>query len=53
MIRNIGIQELLLVALILLILFGANKLPQIIQSIIKSIKEFRIGLKESKNIKPK
>jgi sec-independent protein translocase protein TatA len=42
--RNFGIMELLLVLLIVLLVFGATKLPQIGESLGKAIRNFRKGL---------
>jgi sec-independent protein translocase protein TatA len=42
--RNFGIWELLLVLLIVLLVFGAAKLPQIGESLGKAIRNFRKGL---------
>ena len=43
-----GTGELLLILLIILLLFGAKKLPEIARSIGKALKEFK---KAGKNIK--
>jgi sec-independent protein translocase protein TatA len=43
---RIGFQELLVILLILLLLFGANKLPQLGRSIGEALKNFKKGLKE-------
>lgn len=43
---GIGIQELLLILLILLLIFGAAKLPEIGRAIAKTINEFKKALKE-------
>jgi len=43
---RIGFQELLIILLILLLLFGANKLPQLGRSIGEALKNFKKGLKE-------
>lgn len=39
--RDIGWEEILLILVILLLVFGAAKLPQIGSSLGKSIREFR------------
>jgi sec-independent protein translocase protein TatA len=44
MFRNFGIWELLLVLLIILLVFGAARLPQIGESLGKAIRNFRKGL---------
>jgi sec-independent protein translocase protein TatA len=45
---RIGTAELLLIFLIILLLFGAKKLPEIAASIGKAIKEFKKAGKEIK-----
>ena len=44
MFRSFGIWELLLVLLIVLLVFGATRLPQIGESLGKAIRNFRKGL---------
>lgn len=50
MFRNIGSSELIIIAIVLLILFGGRKLPELGKGLGQSIKEFRraVGPKESK-----
>lgn len=43
---GIGMQELLVILLICLLVFGANKLPEIGRAFAKTISEFKKGLKE-------
>lgn len=43
-----GMGELIVVLLIILLLFGASKLPEIARALGKSIKEFRKAGKEIK-----
>ncbi len=43
---NIGWQEILLILLIALLLFGARKIPDLAKSLGKGIKEFKKGLHE-------
>jgi sec-independent protein translocase protein TatA len=45
---GIGFQELLLIFLIVLLLFGSSRLPEIARSLGKAIREFK---KASKDIK--
>lgn len=45
---NIGIQELLIVFGIVILLFGAKKIPQLAKGIGEGIKEFRNGLRSKK-----
>lgn len=44
---NIGIKELLVILLIVLILFGARKIPELAKSLAQGIKEFRKASKET------
>lgn len=47
MFRDVGFPELLVILIIALLLFGANKLPEIGRSLGKSIQEFKKGMKET------
>lgn len=52
MFKTIGSTELLIIAVILLILFGGKKLPELGKGIGESVKEFRKSTKkEPKNKK--
>jgi sec-independent protein translocase protein TatA len=44
--QNIGFPELLVILLIVLLLFGAARLPEIARSLGKSIQVFKKGVKE-------
>lgn len=44
--QNIGLPELLVVLLIVLLLFGAKRLPEIARGLGKSVHEFKKGIKE-------
>ncbi len=44
---GIGIQELLVILLICLLIFGAAKLPEIGRALGKTIKEFKKSIKEA------
>ena len=43
---GLGTPELIIILLVLVLLFGANKLPQLARSIGTSAKELRKGLNE-------
>lgn len=43
---GIGMQELLIILLICLLVFGANKLPEIGRALGKTINEFKKSLKD-------
>jgi sec-independent protein translocase protein TatA len=43
---GLGYQELLVILVIVLILFGANRLPELARSLGSSVKEFKKGVNE-------
>lgn len=47
---SIGIGELLLILVIVFVLFGAGKLPQVMNDIGKGIKGLKKGLKDEEKI---
>ena len=44
---NLGAPELLIVLVVILVLFGGAKLPQLARSLGKAQSEFKQGLKET------
>jgi sec-independent protein translocase protein TatA len=46
---GIGFQELLLIFLVVLILFGARRIPDIAQGLGKGIREFKKAVKETQD----
>jgi sec-independent protein translocase protein TatA len=46
MFQNIGASELLIIAVILVVLFGGKKLPELSRGVADSIREFRKAAKE-------
>ena len=46
---GLGYQELLLILVIVLILFGAQRLPDLARSLGSSMKEFKKGVNELKD----
>ncbi len=43
---GIGTQELLLIALIILLLFGGKKIPELMKGLGKGVKSFKDGMNE-------
>jgi len=48
MFRNIGTTEIIIIAVLILVLFGGKKIPELMRGIGQSIKEFRKASKEDK-----
>ena len=46
---GLGYQELLIILVIVLVLFGANRLPELARSLGSSVKEFKKGVHEVKS----
>lgn len=51
MFSKIGPMELVLILLVLVLIFGANKLPQLGRAIGDTMKEFKKGVKEASDEK--
>ena len=43
---NIGFPELVLILVIVLLLFGASRLPEIARALGKSVQEFKKGMRD-------
>ena len=43
---NIGATEIIIIALIILLLFGGRKIPEMIRGIGKGIRSFKEGMKD-------
>lgn len=46
MLQNIGTTEIVIVALVVLVLFGGKKIPELIQGMAQAVREFRKASKE-------
>jgi sec-independent protein translocase protein TatA len=43
---GLGMQEVLLIALVVLLLFGGKKIPELMKGLGKGVKSFKDGMKE-------
>ena len=46
---NLGVPELLIIALVILVLFGAKKIPDLAKGIGQGIKEFKKSIKDGED----
>jgi sec-independent protein translocase protein TatA len=46
---GIGMQEILLIGIVVLVFFGAKKIPEFMKGLGKGVREFKDGVKEMKN----
>jgi sec-independent protein translocase protein TatA len=46
---RVGLPELFIILFIVILIFGANRLPQLATGIGKSIRNFKDGMKEGEN----
>lgn len=49
MFSNIGLPEILIIMFVLVLLFGAKKIPELAQGIGKGMKEFKKAMKDDDN----
>lgn len=45
---SVGAGEIILIALIILLLFGGKKIPELMRGIGKGVRSFKEGMKEAK-----
>ncbi|MBO4658258.1 MAG: twin-arginine translocase TatA/TatE family subunit [Prevotella sp.] len=48
---GIGTQEILIIALIILLLFGGKKIPELMRGLGKGVKSFKEGMNEKEDAK--
>lgn len=46
MLRNIGTTEIIIIAVVVLILFGGKKIPELVRALAQSVREFRKATKD-------
>lgn len=45
---GVGFQEILLIGIVVLVLFGAKKIPEFMKGLGKGVKEFKDGINDMK-----
>ena len=50
---GVGWQEILLIVVIVLLLFGAKRIPEVMRSIGKGVRELKQGMKDVDSDEPK
>ncbi len=50
---SIGIFQVMIIVLLVVLLFGAGRVPRMMEDLGKGIKSFKKGLNEEENSKPK
>ena len=53
LLMGLGTQEIFIIALIILVLFGGKKIPELMKGLGKGIKSFKEGMKEIEDDKEK
>ena len=48
---GLGMQEILVIALIILLLFGGKKIPELMKGLGKGVKSFKDGMNEVMDLK--
>jgi sec-independent protein translocase protein TatA len=49
MFKNLGVTEILIIVLVIVLLFGAKRIPELARSLGRSISEFKKGRKEGQS----
>lgn len=49
MFQNIGLGEILIIAIVLMVLFGGQKFPELARGIAQAMREFRTALKDDED----
>lgn len=53
MFKNIGLPEIIIIAVVLILLFGGKRIPEFIRGLGQSVQEFRKAAKDEDNTKTK
>jgi sec-independent protein translocase protein TatA len=51
MLRNIGSTEIIIIALVILVLFGNKKIPEFVRAMGQSVREFRKSVRDDEKNK--
>ena len=43
-IGGLGMQEVLLIALVVLLVFGGKKIPELMKGLVKGVRSFKVGM---------
>lgn len=49
MFQNIGLGEIIIIAIVLMVLFGGQKFPELAKGIAQAMREFRTALNEDED----
>lgn len=49
MFQNLGLSEILIIAIVLMVLFGGQKFPELAKGIAQAMREFRAALNEDED----
>jgi sec-independent protein translocase protein TatA len=49
MFQNLGLSEILIIAIVLMVLFGGQKFPELAKGIAQAMREFRTALNEDED----
>lgn len=47
--QNLGVGEIIIIALVILLLFGGKKIPELMKGIGKGVKSFKQGMDEAES----
>ena len=50
---NLGVTEIVLIALVVLLLFGGKKIPELMRGLGKGVRSFKDGLNDNADGEPK
>lgn len=53
MFQNIGLGEIVIIAIVLMVLFGGQKFPELARGIAEAVREFRKALNDDNDEKTK